>query len=592
MTRQQPSFELTSRLMLRLLLAQVLIAVVPQVNGLVSSYFASNFVGIEAMGAVGLYMPLNMLAFSLNTILVGGSTIICGKHMGENQLGKTQEVFSLACVASLVLSVALIILYAVLSLFDLTVIFTRDDVVRPIFNTYLLGQAIGLIPMLFGNAFASFLSIMNRSRRTLIASICYVIANIAFNYIFVGILALEAFGLALATSLGLWVFFLVQAAAFLEPDSMLRIKLTVPRLDEALEVVRVGFPGAASYIYMTARGIIVNNLLEAFVGTVAISAFAASNNLLNIFWAIPSGMLAVSRMLISVSVGEEDRQTLADVMRVMFRRFIPIMCVVSLGIILMAEPFTSIFFQDRSEAVFDMCAWGFRILPLCMPLSIINMHFTCYGQASNKQGLVHLLALLDGVVCVAGFTALLIPALGINSAYIANVLNGVVTTIVIVAYSWIRLGHMPRNMEELMVIPDDFGVAQGERLDLTVRSMEDVVRVSDAVFGFCNEHNIPKRTASYAAVAMEEMAGNIIRHGMTLDSKRHSVDVRVAHKDGDVILRLKDDCPAFDPSQQQSIFDPDDPLKNIGIRMVYKMADEVQYQNILGLNVLTIRLAA
>ena len=73
-----------------------------------------------------------------------------------------------------------------------------------------------------------------------------------------------------------------------------------------------------------------------------------------------------------------------------------------------------------------MTVWGMRILPLCMPMSIICMHFTCFGQASGKQGLVHVLALLDGVVDVAVFTALLIRSLGMNSVYAANVLNGVV----------------------------------------------------------------------------------------------------------------------------------------------------------------------
>lgn len=34
-----------------------------------------------------------------------------------------------------------------------------------------------------------------------------------------------------------------------------------------------------------------------------------------------------------------------------------------------------------------------------------------------------------------------------------------------------------------------------------------------------------------------------------------------------------------------------DPFKNIGIRLVYGLADEVEYQNMLGLNVLTIQIS-
>ena len=66
--------------------------------------------------------------------------------------------------------------------------------------------------------------------------------------------------------------------------------------------------------------------------------------------------------------------------------------------------------------------------------------------------------------------------------------------------------------------------------------------------------------------------------------------MRVVHKDDTVILRIKDDCVPFDPAERQSIVTPEDPTKNIGIRMVYAMAEDIKYQNILGLNVLTIRI--
>ena len=57
-----------------------------------------------------------------------------------------------------------------------------------------------------------------------------------------------------------------------------------------------------------------------------------------------------------------------------------------------------------------------------------------------------------------------------------------------------------------------------------------------------------------------------------------------------MILRIKDDCIPFDPAERREMADPDDVTRNIGIRMVYRMAKDIQYQNILGLNVLTIRI--
>ena len=218
------------------------------------------------------------------------------------------------------------------------------------------------------------------------------------------------------------------------------------------------------------------------------------------------------------------------------------------------------------------------------------MHFVCYGQISGKHSMVHSLSLLDGVVCVVGFTALLIRPVGMNSVYIANVLNGVVTTIVIVVYAIIMLKRIPRNMDELMVIPDNFGFSEDERLDISVRKEDEVVKVSRAVNDFCIKRGIDNRRAYMASLFLEEMAGNIVEHGFTKDGKNHSIDIRVVHKDDNVILRIKDDCVPFDPATRKDIIDPDDPAKNIGIRMIYNLNHNIEYKNMLGLNVLMVRL--
>jgi anti-sigma regulatory factor (Ser/Thr protein kinase) len=86
------------------------------------------------------------------------------------------------------------------------------------------------------------------------------------------------------------------------------------------------------------------------------------------------------------------------------------------------------------------------------------------------------------------------------------------------------------------------------------------------------------------------MAGNIVTHGFSKDAKKHSVDIRVIHKGDEIILRMRDNCKAFDPASRAKIMEQDDAGKNVGIRLVYKIAKDVSYQNLLGLNVLTMRM--
>ena len=106
-------------------------------------------------------------------------------------------------------------------------------------------------------------------------------------------------------------------------------------------------------------------------------------------------------------------------------------------------------------------------------------------------------------------------------------------------------------------------------------------------------HNMNNASDSrlLSGLFLEEMAGNVVAHGFNKDGKPHSVDVCVVHKGDDVILRIKDDCVPLGPGERQKIAESDDITKNIGIRMIFKIAGDIQYQNILGMNVLTIRIS-
>jgi len=591
MQSKEANAKIVSKLMFRLLPIQILLAMVGAVNGLVSSFFASNYVGIDAMSAVGLYAPINMLVGALAMMLSGGASILCGKYLGRNQHDRLQNVFSMNLLLMLGFAAVFTAIFLVMGLFGLTGMFTRDEAVRPLFDRYLIGKVIGLTPQMLGCMLPDYLSMENMNRRSIVASIIYIGANVALNLLFVQVMRLEAFGLALATSISAWVFVVVLAVPFFTGKTTLRLRLKQLDWQDGKELLRIGLPGAASNVYQSVRSIIVNQLLGAFLGSVAISAFAASDGLLRLFWSVPAGMLAVSRLMFSISIGEEDRQTLADIMRVMFWRYIPLMCGIAAGIILCAEPFTRLFFRDPTQPVYMMTVWGFRILPLCMPLAIITMHFTCYGQTSGKTALVHILSLLDGVVCVVAFSALLIRRMGIQSVYVANVLNGIVCLITVVLYSHIKRKRFPVTMPQLMVIPDDFGAGPDARIDISVQNMDQVLTVSKRVTEFCRRRGIDERRVYLASLCMEEMAGNIVEHGFTKDNKRHSIDIRVVHKDDTIILRIRDDCVPFNPRERKEMTDNSkDILKNAGIRIVYQIAKSVDYQYLLGLNVLTIRI--
>ncbi len=63
--------------------------------------------------------------------------------------------------------------------------------------------------------------------------------------------------------------------------------------------------------------------------------------------------------------------------------------------------------------------------------------------------------------------------------------------------------------------------------DMSVREAGEVSAVSYQVEEFYLSRGIDRRRAMLSGLAMEEMAGNIVTHGFSSDTKNHSADIRV-----------------------------------------------------------------
>ncbi len=362
------------------------------------------------------------------------------------------------------------------------------------------------------------------------------------------------------------------------------------RREITFSIIRQGYSGSLSRFVEMFRCFIINVLIIRYVSTLGLSAFAAVNSVMAVFWPVPFGMVAVARMLMGVSIGEEDRKSVADIMRVGIFRGGLLQIGISALIVALAVPIASLFWNPGDPA-FGMTVTGFRILPLCMPLSIVSLLFACYAQAAENRFLKLVLPIVDGALGVVVCSLLLIPPLKLTGLYVANVLNGVICLALVILYAASARRRMPRNMEDLLVLPEGFGVPETDRIDIEVRRLSEVVDVSGKVVEFCRQHGVDERRAAFAGLALEEMAGNVVSHGFSKDKKQHYVDIRVIRKRDDIILRVKDNCIAFNPSEHVRMIDnPDDPISNAGIRIVFSLAREVQYQHLLGLNVLTIKM--
>ncbi|MBO4459667.1 MAG: ATP-binding protein [Clostridiales bacterium] len=589
MKERSSDYKLLTGLFFKLLPYQILLIVINAVNGIVDSLYASNAIGKTAMSAIGLYGPLNHFLYAASIMFVSGSQILYGRYLARDRK-HINSIFTVDMILSLALSVltSLVMVLGVLTNGTRILVSTEPDL--QMLNRYMTGQAIGIPALVLGQQLFAFLSLENQTKRTMAASITCLVVNGILDHVFVVLIPMDTFGLGLSSSIASWIFFLIMALYYIAGKSEWKFSIRSCKWHDAPDIVKLGYAGALSRFVEMFRCIIVNFLVLQYVGSVGLSAFAASNSLLAVIWAVPFGMVAVARMLFAISIGEQDRRSLIDVMKIMLTKGMLVMLAIVAALVIFAEPLTMLFYQDKTQEVYLMTVMGFRILPLCMPLAVVSLSFASYAQTSERKILSIILPVVDGAVGVVMFSFILIPLLKMNGLYISNVLNGVVCAAVIIAAAWIAIKKIPLSLEEVMAIPSRFGAGKDDRIDITVRSVDEVVNVSHKIIEFCNSKGIDERRAYFAGLCMEEMAGNVVTHGFTKDNRSHSVDIRVIYIGDQLTLRIRDNCKFFDPSEHTKALSEDDEVKNIGIRLVYKIAKEVDYQNLLGLNVLTIKM--
>ena len=242
------------------------------------SLYASNAIGENGMGmvAMGLFAPLNHFLYAASMMLVSGSQVLYGRYISKDH-AHVRSVFTVDLMISAAGALLVAVLMALGAVCGWTRVFTSHEKILDMFNSYLLGQSIGIVPLTLGQQLFSFLSLENQTKRTMAASIACLLANIALDHALIVFLNMGTFGLGLASSISCWVFLAIQAVYYLTGKSEWKFSLKNCIWKDAREIFTLGYSGALSRFVEMFRCFIVNSLLLTYVGGAGLAAFAASN---------------------------------------------------------------------------------------------------------------------------------------------------------------------------------------------------------------------------------------------------------------------------------------------------------------------------
>ena len=586
---KQPDHAMLSRLFFKLLPVQIAIVAMGSINSIVDGVIAARFIDATTVGVVGLYYTVMRILEASSSILLGGVTVLCGKSLGSGKMNETRGICTLGLVLALFVGAFLTIASFAAPETIAELLGATEELKAPLVD-YIRGYAIGIIPLLLGQLLATNLQLERQEKLGHAGVIVMIVTNIALDIWFVAILDMGIWGLALATSLANWAYFLVVEQHFFSKTAQLIPDVKLINWQQALPILRIGFPNALLVACLAVRSLIINRILLSCAGNDGLSALSSFNMINGLFLSVAIGTGGLVRTLSSVFLGEENRQSLLAMIRISLTYMMAMMIVLGAAMSLLASPLAGIYFPDPASPVHQMTRQLFFIYGLCSPLSLLCIIYSNYCQAAGHRLFVNLISLFDGFFSMVIPSVLLAPSLGALGVWLSFPIGLALTLFVSVLYPVLHYKRLPRSLAEWLLLPEEFGANEG--LVMMLYEMRDVTRTAETVQAYCEARGMSRKSSAHAGLCLEEIAGNIVRHGFRADRKKHEIEVRVTFRTEGVLLRIKDDCIRFNPEEWVAITTASDPASNVGIRLVYRIADEISYQNLLGLNVLSILLGS
>lgn len=575
-----------TRIFVQLMPAAILSMIIPSINSVIDVFVASRYIGTSAVTAIGYFTPFTYVLAGISAILAGGSVILMGKYLGG---GKHKEACELFSTDMIIVEIIIVLISVMTELFAFQmadILGANGDMIKGT-GDYLRGIAFSF-PATYGTVhLTSFLELEQRHKRNIIGVFTMLALNISLDVMFVAVFNMGLWGLGLATSVAAWGNFLIQVQYYMTKDAQLRFSLKDMRSGLIWEIVKIGFPGAVTQIYLAIRGYMMNSMLQDCSGEVGVAALATQATLGAFTYAASYGISVATRTLFSVFVGSKDVYSLKMVMKTALFRVIPFSFLFAIFMTSLSVPFTRIFYSDPTTEVYHLTLLLFLTNPFAMFLSGFGQIFSTYYQCHSWMKITNVISAFDGIIGMAVSMLVLTPLLGAFGVWLSYITSGLIVIIVILIFTIIKTKKFPVSIDDWMILPEGFGIPAEHRREFSVHSLPDVTKCSETIMEFCDEEGVDKKHSYFAGLAMEEIARNVVTKGFE-NGKRHTCAIEIAAFKDELIVRIIDDGRAFDPVQRAKLIDPDDPIKNIGVKLVRGISKDMNYSRVVGLNVLTI----
>ena len=549
------------------------------INLFVDSILVAGRFGSDALAAINLCLPVSWALFVVGSFLAAGTEIPAARAIGMDDTRSRDAFFHTGLNASVIVS--LVITAAALAFHQpLVTVLGADSATREYMTQYIVITLIGALPRILVYIPFWYLRLDGRNADVIIMMVTMTVVNLVLDVLFVYSMDMGVFGAGLASVIATALSCLYGMIRLLGRNSPYRWKPEILRSARDWRVIcSAGFPSAFSNLCATVRLLAVNALLMAHGGNGLVAVFTAVNGLSGFADCVTLGVPAAGGAMLGVFSGEHDNGSCRLLLQEEWKTGFLSACVFLVLCVSLSGPIQSLY--GLKESIMAPLLW------LCLsvfPALLLNILSTFYNVAGLERWANGLILLRGFVMSVISLYAVIAAGLSVFSFLLFAELS---TILLWWAASGIHHLRHPQDSRYLMVNLEN--ERTGRVLNFSVPAdVNEIVSSSERISSFCAANGMSAQETMRLQMSMEEVMTLIHQVNTEKGVQDLRFDLRAYSIGGVQGIRVRYSGIPFNPFSFSPVSGIVGDDMYMGVRMILKMVETVNYQRALGVNVLQI----
>ena len=570
---------LITKAMKNFLIASVLTMAIGQLTTTIDGIIVSHLVSPDALSAITLFLPVNLVISAIITLLGLGACIIATKAMGRRDKDAVSGILSTALISVIVAGLCFAFVGFVMG-DKIAWLLTQDEHLYPLLVPYLRVMMGCALAMMLNTFFNQCVQIDGFPKKVTMAVAIIGTTNILLDLVLVNIWGIV--GSAIATILSYLFGTTFLCIHLFSKQSGIHFHLGLSSFSKYLGPNLIqGLPMLISNLVLTLLFFAMNNLVQGNLGHNGMFVMSVCMNIFLIGLMLGNGFGGTITSLGGFLYGQRDYAGV----RFLVKRCLQAILILTLAFTLLVEVapevITSMFGANTPELkqlvndglrVFILC-----LAPFCLIIAMAN-HFQMIGRIALSPililmipvfllSLMKLFAILDPSPDATEHTPLLWYAFPVSS--------GIVFLCTFLISEIIRFKERPTPMTSLTLLPlshndqiYELSIPNDEtNFNQTIGNLKDII----------SQFNIDEKRINQMANSVEELLLNTLQHSGIKDNGHYS-DIRFIKTDDRFTVSIKYEGRAFNPL----LLSADN--RKLGLSIVFGLSDEVDYKFMYGQN--------